>query len=102
MLKYAICLSALALASCGTDGVTHVQTVVEKVPVAVQPITAAQVPTPPAPLPPRPSTPSAMLDVLLSKVCELEGYVEQADPLLRLSAGEHPQPTPDYKECRKH
>ena len=93
--------TAIALAGCSTPTVTKVETVEVKVPVAVQPIRADQVPAVPAPLPKRPDSPSAALDVLLSKWCEAVGYMVQADPLLRLSAGEPPAPLPRFPECEK-
>jgi hypothetical protein len=86
------------VAACSTPAVKD-RIVVEKVPVAVQPIKPEQVPTPPAPLPPRPSSLSAAADVLLSKVCDLEAYVLRADPLLRVSAGLPPRELPRYPEC---
>jgi len=96
-----ICLGALCLSACSAPATkTVVQTV--SVPVAVQPIKAAQVPTPPAPLGPRPQSLSAAADALLSKVCELEAYVLRADPLLRVSAGEPQQALPKYPECERH
>lgn len=91
-------MSILALASCATPAVKTV-TVEVKVPVAIQPITPAQIPVAPAPLPKRPDSLSAAADILLSQVCQLESYVLKADPLLRLSAGEKPQALPAYPEC---
>jgi hypothetical protein len=93
-------LAPLALAACSTPTVTKIQTVTVDVPVAVQPITAAQVPVPPAPLGKRPADARDALDVALGKVCEWIGYGLRADPLLRLSAGEKPQAL-EYPECRK-
>jgi hypothetical protein len=78
---------------------TRTETVEVKVPVAVQPITPAQVPTPPAPLGPRPSSLSAAADALCAQVCKLEAYVLRADPLLRVSAGQKPAELPKYPEC---
>lgn len=90
--------AAGVMSSCSTPA-TRTETVEVKIPVATQPITPAQVPTPPAPLPPRPSNLSAAADTLLSKVCELESYVLRADPLLRVSAGEKLSELPKYPEC---
>lgn len=93
----------LLLASCSTPGpVTKVETVEVKVPVAVQAITPAQVPTLPNPLPPRPPSLSAVADTLMAKWCEAVGYMVQADPLLRISAGEKATPVPIYPECEGH
>ncbi len=90
----------LLMASCGAPAVqTRIQ--VEKVPVAVQPITPAQVPTAAAPLPKRPSSLSAAADLLMSKWCEAVSYMLKADPLLRLSAGEKPLALPPYPECER-
>lgn len=91
-------MSIALLAACQTPA-TRIQTVEVKVPVAVQPITAAQVPTPPAPLGPRPQNLSAAADTLLAKVCEFVGYAIKADPLLRLSAGAPPRDLPKFPEC---
>jgi hypothetical protein len=88
----------IALSGCATPA-TRTETVEVKVPVAVQPITPAQVPTPPAPLGPRPSSLSAAADALFAQVCKLEAYVLRADPLLRVSAGEKPAELPKYPEC---
>lgn len=99
-----LCALAATATSCSTPpAVTKVQTVEVKVPVAVQPIRSDQVPVLPAPLPKRPDSPSAALDVALAKICEFVGYAVQADPLLRISAGEKPAPPPAYPECEgKH
>lgn len=91
------CLAALA--ACATPTVKEVETVEVKVPVVVQPIRPDQVPAPPAPLGPRPQSLSAAADVLLAKLCEFVGYTVQADPLLRISAGEAPTLTRRYPEC---
>jgi hypothetical protein len=91
-------VAALTLAACATPA-TRTETVEVKVPVAVQPITPAQVPTPPAPLGPRPSSLSAAADALFAQVCKLEAYVLRADPLLRVSAGQKPAELPKYPEC---
>lgn len=91
---------ALCLAACQTPAVKDRVVEVDK-PVAVQPITAAQVPTVPAPLGPRPQSLSAAADTLLAKVCELEAYALRADPLLRLSAGLPQQQLPPFKECER-
>jgi hypothetical protein len=86
------------IAACSTPAV-RTETIEVKVPVAVQPITPAQVPTPPAPLGPRPSSLSAAADALFAQVCKLEAYVLRADPLLRVSAGQKPAELPKYAEC---
>jgi ABC-type lipoprotein release transport system permease subunit len=70
-------------------------------PVAVHPISAAQIPAVPAPLGPRPSSLSAAADLLLSKHCEFVIYVLKADPLLRLSAGLPQKELPSFPECQK-
>jgi hypothetical protein len=93
-----IAMLFVALTACATPSV-KTETVEVKVPVAVQPITPAQVPTPPAPLGPRPSSLSAAADALFAQVCKLEAYVLRADPLLRVSAGEKATELPKYPEC---
>jgi hypothetical protein len=93
-----IAAAALAVTSCTTPAV-KTETIEVRVPVAVQPITPAQVPTPPAPLGPRPSSLSAAADALFAQVCKLEAYVLRADPLLRVSAGQKPTELPKYPEC---
>ncbi len=95
-----VVILAFSLAACQTPA-TRIETREVKIPVAVQPIKAVQVPTPPAPLGPRPQSLSAAADTLLAKVCELEAYVLRADPLLRLSAGEPQKPLPKYPECER-
>ena len=89
------------LAGCSTPTVTKVETVEVKMPVAVQPIRADQVPAVPAPLPPRSGNLSADADTLLAKVCELAAYAIKADPLLRLSAGLPPAPLPRFPACER-
>lgn len=91
-------LFVLSLAACSTPAVKD-RIVVEKVPVAVQPIKPADIPKAPAPLPSRPESLSAAADVLLSKVCELEAYVLKTQPLLQLSAGVPITDLPRYQEC---
>lgn len=95
----AICLCCMA-AACATPA-TRTETLEVKVPVAVQPITPAQVPAVPAPLGPRPGSLSAAADTLLSKVCEFVGYAIKADPLLRVSAGQQPVTLPKFPECER-
>lgn len=98
-MKRALILSLL-LASCSSPPV-RVETVEVKVPVAVQPIKADQVPAAPAPLGPRPQSLSAAADVLLSKVCEWVAYGIKADPLLRVSAGAQQKALAKYPECER-
>lgn len=90
----------IILTACATPA-TRTETVTVKVPIAIQPIKPAQVPTPPAPLGPRPNSLSAAADTLLAKVCQLESYVLRADPLLRVSAGLPPAALPKYPECER-
>jgi hypothetical protein len=97
-LLVSLVTAAAFLQGCATPA-TRTETVEVKVPVAVQPITPAQVPTAPAPLGPRPSSLSAAADALFAQVCKLEAYVLRADPLLRVSAGEKPAELPKYPEC---
>jgi hypothetical protein len=89
----------LLLAACGTTSAVRTETVEVKVPVAVQPIKRDQVPPTPAPLPPRPPTLPQAADMLLSKWCEAVAYFLKADPLLRISAGDHPVDLVRYPEC---
>lgn len=88
------------LAACSTPPV-QTRTVEVKVPVAVQPIKPAQVPAVPPPLGPRPQSLSAAADLLLADHCKWVAYGLLTDPLLRVSAGEPPQPLPKYAECEK-
>jgi hypothetical protein len=88
----------LMAASCAQDAV-KTETVEVKVPVAVQPIRPADVPTLPAPLPKRPADARQALDVALAQVCRFVGYALKADPLLRLSAGLAAKDAPAYPEC---
>ena len=91
-------IAAAGLSACSTPVVKDRIVEVDK-PVAVQPITAAQVPAVPKPLGPRPQSLSAAADTLLAKVCELEAYALRADPLLRVSAGMQQTPLPAFPEC---
>jgi hypothetical protein len=97
-MKRLLIITALVLSGCATDA-TKTETVEVKVPVAVQPITPAQVPAVPAPLGPRPSSLSAAADLLLAKHCEFVAYALKADPLLRLSAKMQMQALPKFPEC---
>lgn len=94
-------LLALALAACQSAPV-KVETVEVKVPVAVRPIKAADVPTVPKPLGPRPQSLSAAADVLLSRWCAAVAYMLKADPLLRVSAGAPQAALGRYPECEGH
>lgn len=91
-------ITALLLAACQTPAVKD-RVVEVKIPVAVQPITPAQVPTVPAPLGPRPPSLSAAADALLAKHCEFVAYALKVDPLLRLSAGMQQQALGHFPEC---
>jgi hypothetical protein len=95
-----LCLVAMLLMGCATPA-TKIETKEVLTPVAVQPITPDQVPSPPPPLGPRPQSLSAAADVLLAKVCELEAYVLRADPLLRVAAGQPQKELPLYPECER-
>lgn len=96
-----IATGAAFLASCQTPTVTKTETVEVKIPVAVQPIKPEQIPAPPAALPKRPASPSAALDLLMGKWCEAVGYIVQADPLLRISAGADLKAVPKFPECER-
>jgi hypothetical protein len=95
-----IAMLFVTLTACSTPAVKE-KIVEVRVPVAVQPIKPADVPTPPAPLPPRPGSLSAAADVLLSKWCAAVGYMLKADPLLRVSAGVPQKPLEHYPECER-
>jgi hypothetical protein len=99
MNRAIIILAFAQLTACASTPAVKDRIVVEKVPVAVQPITPAQIPAVPAPLGKRPASLSAAADLLLSKVCELEAYALKADPLLRLSAGSPQQALARFPEC---
>jgi hypothetical protein len=93
-------MSILLLAGCATPAVKE-RLVEVKIPVAVQPIKAAQVPAVPKPLGPRPQSLSAAADVLLSKWCESVAYFLRADPLLRVSAGMPQEALAKFPECER-
>jgi hypothetical protein len=95
-----IATGAMLLAACSTPPV-KVETVEVKVPVAVRPIRADQVPAVPKPLGPRPPSLSAAADVLLSRWCAAVAYILRADPLLRVSAGVPQQALARYPECER-
>jgi hypothetical protein len=99
-MKALLTVACLLLTGCASGAVRDRIVEVSK-PVAVHPITAAQVPTVPAPLGPRPSSLSAAADLLLSKHCEWVAYALRADPLLRLSAGEAQKAPQAYPECQR-
>lgn len=92
-------LAILILPGCQTPTIVKTETVEVKVPVAVQPITPDQVPSPPAPLPPRPADARDALDVAVGKWCEAVAYILRANPLLQISAGETVTEL-SYPECR--
>jgi hypothetical protein len=92
-------IGAIILLTACAHHPVKIETVEVKVPVAMHPITPAQVPQPPAPLPPRPANLSSAADVLLGQVCRLEAYVIRVDPLLRVSAGLPPASVPAFPEC---
>jgi hypothetical protein len=91
---------ALSLSACQTAPPTRVETVEVKIPVAVQPITPAQVPAVPPPLGKRPPTLQQQADTLLAGWCNMVAYALKANPLLRISAGEKPLDLPEYPECK--
>lgn len=99
-MKRAAVLALALLASCNTPPIKERVVEVSK-PVAIRPITAAQVPVMPKPLPPRPSSLSAAADLLLGKVCEWVAYGLRADPLLKTSAGQQPVASGEYPECKR-
>jgi hypothetical protein len=91
-------IAAAGLSACSTPAVRD-RVIEVKVPIATHPVKPADVPVPPAPLPPRPQSLSAAADVLMSKLCEWEGYGLKADPLLHVSAGMVQQALAKYPEC---
>lgn len=93
---------ALLVSACAHTKTEFVDRAVEvDKPVAVQPITANDVPAVPGPLGAPPATDEQRRQLLLSKVCEFVAYALLADPALRHSAGLPPQALPDYPECDK-
>jgi hypothetical protein len=96
-----VAAAACVLAGCATTAAVQERVTEVKVPVAVQPIKPDQVPTVPTALPGRPGTLQQAADLLLSKWCEGVAYFLRADPLLRISAGEHPADPPKYPECER-
>jgi hypothetical protein len=99
-MKTLVLIAFLLLTGCASGAVRDRIVEVDK-PVAIHPITAAQIPAVPAPLGPRPSSLSAAADLLLSKHCEWVAYALRADPLLRLSAGEAQKALQAYPECQR-
>jgi len=97
-MKRLLFAMALVISGCTTEA-TRTEVKLVNVPVAVQPIKPAQVPTPPSPLGPRPQSLSAAADTLLSKWCSAVSYMLKVDPLLRLSAGIPQQALAKYPEC---
>lgn len=87
------------LSACASTPPVETKTITVDVPVAVQPITPSQIPTPPAPLGKRPPTLPQAADALFAQVCSLEAYVMRAVPLLSVSAGLPPAQAPVYPEC---
>jgi hypothetical protein len=101
MAARAVTYAALPLIAACSAPATRTETVEVKVPVAVQPITPAQVPSPPPPLGPRPQSLSAAADKLLADHCSWVAFGLRAFPLLRVSAGLPPQELPKYPECER-
>lgn len=97
----AICLCCM-VAACQHAPEARIETVTVQVPVAVQPIKPADVPTPPPPLGPRPASASQAADAAFAGYCSAIAYVIRAVPLLAVSAGLPPVQAPDYKECAKN
>lgn len=92
-------IGAILLAGCASTSAVQDRPVEVKVPVAVQPIKATDIPPVPAPLGPRPPTLRQSADKALAAWCEAVSYFVKADPLLRISAGDHPVTLPKYPEC---
>lgn len=92
---------ALALSGCSTPTVVKDRVVEVVKPVAVQPISPADVPVVPAPLGKRPPALRQQADLLLAKHCEFVAYALKADPLLRLSAGMKQQALGRFPECER-
>lgn len=99
MKRAIICAVAALLSACASGPVIRDRVVEVQIPVAVQPIAPADVPTLPKPLPPRPTSLSAAADVLLAKVCEWVAYGVRADPLLKVSSGQAPVAATAFPEC---
>lgn len=99
-MKRLLIAIAAVLSGCAT-GAVQTRTVEVKIPVAIQPIKPVQVPAVPPPLGPRPQSLSAAADLLLADHCKWVAYGLLTDPLLRVSAGEPPQPLPVYPECER-
>lgn len=97
-MKRLLIATALVLSGCAS-GATQTKVVEVKVPVAVQPIAASDIPTLPAPLPKRPTDARQALDLALSKVCEWVAFGLRAQPLLQVSAGEAQKAVQAYPEC---
>jgi hypothetical protein len=95
---------ALSLSGCfgGHPQVPSDRIVVEKVPVATQPITKDQIPLLPGQLGKRPPDARQAADQALAGRCDAIAFVIRAYPLLLLSAGLPPAQVPDYPECRNH
>lgn len=89
---------AMAMTGCST-GPNRTEVVEVSKPVAVRPITIAQIPALPDRLPSRPPNVSSALDVAMAKICEWVAYGLRADPLLRVSAGGVQRAVQAYPEC---
>jgi hypothetical protein len=96
---FAVTIVPLLLSGCASTAPVQDRIVEVKIPVAVQPIKATDIPPVPPPLGPRPPTLRQSADKALAGWCEAVSYIVRADPLLRISAGGRPAPLPKYPEC---
>lgn len=99
--QLAAAAAAAFLAGCTPTSAVRTEIQRVEVPVAVYPNDPAKVPAMPDPLGPRPSSPSAVSDTLLAKVCEWVEFGLIAWPQLLAGAGTKPTPAGAYPECEK-
>jgi hypothetical protein len=93
---------ALLLAACADHPQALGERIVEKdIPVAVQPIKAADIPPTPPALGPRPPSAQQAADAAFAAHCRDVAFIIRAVPLLLLSAGLPPVQAQVYPECAK-
>ncbi len=93
-------IAAVLLTNCQTPPpIVEERVTTVPVPVLTYPVKADKVPALVDPLPARPADARAAADLALAKVCELVGYMVQADPLLRIASNQAPRTLPDFPEC---
>lgn len=97
--SFILLAAASLLAGCQSAPVIQERVTTVPTPVPTYPVKAADVPPAVQPLGPRPADTSAALDLALAKVCELAGYMLQADPLLQVASNQAPRPLSPWPMC---